>query len=57
MEFWIVLAGLALGLGGALVVALADAWLSQSLLVYLDAVEANWERWSNPSGRAVGGLT
>jgi hypothetical protein len=41
MEFWILLAGLGLGLGGALVVAVADAWLSQSLLVYLDAVEAN----------------
>lgn len=41
MEFWIRLTGLGLGLGGALVVALADAWLSRSVLVYLDAVETN----------------
>lgn len=41
MESWIRLTGLGLSLGGALVVALADAWLSRSLLVYLDAVETN----------------
>jgi hypothetical protein len=41
MESWILLAGLGLGLVGALLIALADAWLSRALLVYLDAVEAN----------------
>jgi hypothetical protein len=44
MAFWILLAGLGLGFTGALAVALADAWLSRSLLVYLDAVEANLAR-------------
>jgi cell division inhibitor SulA len=38
---WILPVGLGLSLGGALVLALADAWLSRSILVYLDAVEAN----------------
>jgi hypothetical protein len=41
MAFWMLIAGLALALAGALVSALADAWLSRSLLIYLDAVEAN----------------
>jgi hypothetical protein len=42
MESWMLLrTGLGLGLGGALVVAVADAWLSRAMLVYLDAVEAN----------------
>ena len=41
MESWLLLAGLGLCLLGALVVALADAWLSRSLLDYLDAVESN----------------
>ena len=41
MAFWFSLTGLALGLGGVLVVALGDAWLSRSLLIYLDALEAN----------------
>jgi hypothetical protein len=44
MEPWIRLGGLGLGLGGALVVAVADAWLSRSVLVYLDALEANVEK-------------
>lgn len=39
--FWIQIAGLGLGLAGALLLALADTWLSRSLLIYLDAVEAN----------------
>ena len=41
MQSWILLAGLGLSLGGALLAALADAWLSRSLLIYLDAVETN----------------
>jgi hypothetical protein len=41
MESWLLLAGLGLGLAGALVVAMADAWLSRSLLNYLDDVECN----------------
>src|SRR5262245_2058353 len=41
MTFWILLVGLGLSFGGALVVALTDAWLSRSILVYMDAVEAN----------------
>ena len=41
MEPWILHIGLGLSLGGALVLALADTWLSRSLLVYLDAVESN----------------
>jgi hypothetical protein len=41
MEFWILIAGLALGLVGAVMVSFSDAWLSRSLLIYLDAVEAN----------------
>lgn len=41
MEAWIVLAGLGLSLIGASVLALADAWLHRSILVYLDAVETN----------------
>jgi hypothetical protein len=44
VAYWIQLAGLGLGLAGALVFALADAWLSRSLLTYLDALEANVER-------------
>lgn len=39
MEFWILLGGLALTLVGAILVALADAWLSRLILVYLDAIE------------------
>jgi hypothetical protein len=41
MEPWLLLVGLAFNLGGAIVLAVADAWLSRSILVYLDAVEAN----------------
>jgi hypothetical protein len=41
METWISLAGLGLGVGGALILALGDAMLSRSILIYLDAVEAN----------------
>jgi hypothetical protein len=41
MEYWLLLVALGFNLGGALVLALADAWLSRSTLVYLDAVEAN----------------
>ena len=37
----ILLAGLGLTFAGAVVVAVADAWLSRLLLVYFDAVEAN----------------
>src|SRR5438309_1150744 len=41
MAFWLLLAGLGFNLGGSLMAAVADAWLSRSILVYLDAVEAN----------------
>jgi hypothetical protein len=37
----ILLVGLGLSLCSALVLALADAWLTRLMLVYLDAVEAN----------------
>ena len=33
--------GLGMCFGGAILIALTDAWLSRSLLIYLDAVEAN----------------
>ena len=41
MEPWLRLVGLGISLGGALVLALADALLSRSILIYLDALEAN----------------
>ncbi len=41
MHFEIGMVGLGLNLAGAVLVALADAWFSRSVLVYLDAVEAN----------------
>lgn len=41
LEYPLLLAGLAISLGGALVAALADAWFSRLMLVYLDALEAN----------------
>ena len=41
MAAWMLLAGLGLSLGGAIVAGLADAWLSRSVLIYLDAVEHN----------------
>ena len=44
MGFWILLGGLGLSLGGALVAAVADARLMRSLLTYLDAVEADLAR-------------
>jgi hypothetical protein len=44
MEYQILLAGLGVALGGAVTVALADLWLSQLFLVYLDAMEANVEK-------------
>src|SRR5438552_4299419 len=44
MEPWLLPAGLGVTLAGAIVLALADAWLSRSILVYLDAVEANVHR-------------
>src|SRR5947209_9411725 len=44
MEPWLSLAGLAITVAGAIVLALADAWLSRSILVYLDTIEANVEK-------------
>jgi len=41
MENWLGIIGLGLCGVGSLMVALADAWLSRSILVYLDAVESN----------------
>jgi hypothetical protein len=41
MPWWLGLGGLGLDLAGALLVALGDAWFSRSVLIYLDAVEAN----------------
>ncbi len=41
MDFMLGMAGLGLNLAGVVMVALADAWFSRSLLVYLDEVEAN----------------
>lgn len=41
MVFWIHLVGLGLSIAAALVIGLADAWLSRSMLIYLDALEAN----------------
>jgi hypothetical protein len=40
MHFLVAITGLGLNVTGALILALADAWFSQSVLVYLDAVEA-----------------
>jgi hypothetical protein len=44
MASWLLLTGLGFSLVGALVATLADAWLTRSLLTYLDAVEANVAR-------------
>jgi hypothetical protein len=44
METWLLPVGLGGSVAGAVVLALADAWLSRSILVYLDAVEANVHR-------------
>jgi hypothetical protein len=41
MESVLLLAGLGLSLAAALVLAVTDAWLARSMLIYLDAVEAN----------------
>jgi len=41
MVSWMLFAGLGLSLGGAIVAGLADAWLSRSVLIYLDALEHN----------------
>ena len=44
MDYRIFLAGLGLTLGGTVVAALADLWLSRLVLVYLDALESNVEK-------------
>jgi hypothetical protein len=44
MEAWLLPAGLAVSVAGAVLLALADAWLSRSILVYLDALEADVHR-------------
>ena len=44
MEFGMFAAGLGLTLSGAAVAGFADAWLSRSILIYLDAIEANVEK-------------
>jgi 1,4-dihydroxy-2-naphthoate octaprenyltransferase len=41
MGFLMLVAGLSLSTAGAVVVAITDAWLARSMLIYLDAVEAN----------------
>jgi len=41
MNLYLAIAGLGLNLTGAVVLALADAWFSRSVLVYLDALESN----------------
>ncbi|MCI0459527.1 MAG: hypothetical protein L0Z62_21465 [Gemmataceae bacterium] len=41
MDYWLGIGGLGLALAGAVIVALADAWFSRAVLVYLDVVEAN----------------
>jgi hypothetical protein len=41
MDYWLGISGLGLALAGAIIVALADAWFSRAVLVYLDVVEAN----------------
>ena len=43
MQPWMQHIGLGFSLAGVLVICLADAWLSRSMLIYLDAVEANLE--------------
>ena len=44
MPSWLWLAGLGLSVGGAVVEGLADAWLSRSILIYLDAVEHDLQK-------------
>jgi hypothetical protein len=41
MHLVVGMAGLGLNLAGTLILALGDAWFSRSVLVYMDAVEAN----------------
>jgi hypothetical protein len=41
MHLFLTIVGLGLNVTGGLILVLADAWFSQSVLVYLDAVEAN----------------
>ncbi len=41
MDYWLGISGLGLTLAGAVIVALADAWFSRAVLVYLDVVEDN----------------
>jgi hypothetical protein len=41
MHFWFILGGLGLNALGAILIALGDAWLSRSVLLYLDALEAS----------------
>lgn len=44
MDAWLLPVGLGVSVAGAIVLALADAWLSRSILVYLDAIEADVHR-------------
>jgi hypothetical protein len=41
MHYYLEIAGLGLNLLGAIILALADAWFSRSVLIYLDALESN----------------
>jgi hypothetical protein len=41
MQLDFAIAGLVFNVAGALLLAVADAWLSRSMLIYLDAVEDN----------------
>ena len=41
MPCWSAIAGLGLALGGAVLVAWADAWFSRAVLIYLDAIQTN----------------
>lgn len=45
--FWFQIAGLSCNLVGALLITIADTWLSRSMLLYLDSVEDNLEKVSN----------
>jgi hypothetical protein len=41
MHALLLIAGLGLSFAGAVVVAVTDAWLARSMLIYLDAMETN----------------
>jgi len=41
MDILLLIAGLSLSFAGAFVVAVTDAWLARSMLIYLDAMETN----------------